>query len=507
MKNVFFNWVGMGVALVMGFVQAPIVVLGLGNTWYGVWALVNQLTGYTWLFDLGIREAVIRYVSMHHKRKEFNTINEIVSSAIYIYFFISLLTMAVVSILVILLPYFFNINSDVVDAARVVLFLIGLNIAINWFFNAYGGIIMGLQRFDIWQKIGMLTSVVNFVLVVTFINAGYGIVALSLIGFSVSMVSNTLIFWQCKKLYPEFRLLRFDWNAMQFRPLINYGKYVFMNNIASKVVFGTDVLIIGIFLPISAITFYSIPSLLVNYMRNLVLTATWALNPLISELESIGEVKKIKITLARGTKFSLLVGLPIGTVFLIMGKNFISLWMGREYGEATALVLTILTVGTLAALGNHVINSVLYGLSRHNIIANVRIAEAAVNIVLTVIFVQLWGIVGVALGMAVAHVIFMGVVLPILVCRYFALPIGQYVNECLIPPIISNIPFAVCCYFINTTFPATNLFIFFLWVASLLPVFIISAWFISFSRDEKAQYTKMICEYAPFLRVFSRTKI
>jgi O-antigen/teichoic acid export membrane protein len=280
-----------------------------------------------------------------------------------------------------------------------------------------------------------------------------------------------------------------------------------MNNIASKIVFGTDVLIIGIFLPISAITFYSIPSLLVNYMRNLVQTATWVLNPLVSELESIGEVTKIKNTLVRGTKYSLLVGLPIGTVFLIMGNNFISLWMGREYGEATALVLTILTVGTIAALGHNVINSVLYGLSRHNIIAYVRIAEATVNIVLTVIFVQIWGLVGVALGMAVAHVIFMGVVLPILVCRYFAFPIGQYVNECLILPILSSIPFAVCCYFINTFFPATNLVIFFLLVTSILPVFIISAWFISFSRDERAQYTKMIYGYAPFLRVFSRPKI
>ena len=64
-KNVFFNWAGMGVALVLGFIQAPIVVLGLGNTWYGIWVLVNQITGYTWLFDLGIREAVVRYVSMH----------------------------------------------------------------------------------------------------------------------------------------------------------------------------------------------------------------------------------------------------------------------------------------------------------------------------------------------------------------------------------------------------------------------------------------------------------
>ena len=506
-KNVFFNWAGMGVALVLGFIQAPIVVLGLGNTWYGIWVLVNQITGYTWLFDLGIREAVVRYVSMHHSRKEFNTINEIVSSAIYLYLLISLLTMTVVSVLVILLPYFFKLNSDVVGVARVVLFLVGLNIAINWFLNVYVGIVMGLQRFDIFQKIGMGTSVVNFVLVISFIKAGYGIIALSLIGFSVSMVSNALIYRQCKKLLPEFKLLRFNRKAMQFRSLINYGKYVFLNNIGSKVVFGTDVLIIGIFLPVSAITFYAIPGLLISYMRNLVVTATGVLNPLISELESKSDMNKIKATLLRGTKLTLLVGLPIGLVFLIMGENFISLWMGKEYGEGTSLVLTILTVGTLAALGHHVINSVLYGLSRHNIIAYVRIAEAAVNITLTVMFIKIWGIVGVALGMAISHTVFMGVVLPILVCRSLAFPIGQYVKESIIPPILSSIPFVVCCYFIHNIFPASNLVVFFLWVASMMPVFIISLWFISFSRAERGEYTQMIYRYVPCLRVFSRQRI
>ena len=206
-KNVFFNWAGMGVAIVLGFFRTPIVIVGLGNTWYGIWVLVNQITGYTWLFDIGIRETVIRYVSMHHSRKEFDAVNEIVSSAIYLYLLISIITISIVLVMVILLPYLFKIDPSVAAVARVVLFITGLNIAINWFFNSYVGILMGLQRFDIFQKIGIWTGLVSFILVISIIKAGYGMIALSMSGLCISLLSNALIFWQCKRLLPELKLL------------------------------------------------------------------------------------------------------------------------------------------------------------------------------------------------------------------------------------------------------------------------------------------------------------
>lgn len=509
-KNVIFNWSGMGVALVLGFIQAPIVVSSLGNVWYGVWALINQITGYAWLFDLGIREAVIRYVSKHNSKKEVSTINEVITGAVYLYFFISILTMLVVSGFVIVMPYLFKLNPGIVQTARAVLLINGLCLAINWFFNAYVGVLMGLQRFDIFQKIGMVTGVVNFVLVITFLKMGHGILALSLIGLGVAMVSNALVYIQCRRLLPDLKLLGFRREVMQFKEMINYGKYVFLNNISSKVVYGTDFLIIGIFLPVSAITLYAIPSLLINYMRQLITTATWVLNPVVSELESRNDMGRVKSTLVFGTKFSFLVGLPIGLVYLIMGKNFISLWMGMEYGETTEQVLLILTTGTLAGLVHHTMNSVLYGLSRHKIIAYTRVAEAVTNISLSLIFIQTLGIAGVALGMAASHVIFMSVLLPVLVCRSLSFRVGQYIKEAIIPPILSSIPFAVCCYLVNRLFPSHNLVGFFLWIAVILPVFMVSAWFIALSKGQRSGCLSMMYSYIPCLkeirnRIFERS--
>lgn len=506
-NNVFFNWAGMATALIWGFIQAPIVVKGLGNTWYGIWILVSQIAGYTWLLDLGIREAVVRYVSSSHSRKQFDAINQIVSSAIYLYLFISLLTLVVFFVLAVLLPYLFKLNPDLVGTARAVLVLSGLNMVINWFFNAYVGILMGLQRFDIIQKVGIGMGVVNFILVVTAMTLGYGIIALSLISLGLSIVSNAIIYRQCKKLFPELKLNSYAKKTMQFGLLIKYGKYVLLNNIASKVVFGSDAVIIGFFLPVSAITYYAIPNQLVNYMRTLVQSATWVLNPWVSELESKGDMEKIKLTLVRGSKFSFLLGLPVSLVFLFLGENFISLWMGIEYGEGTAIVFAILTIGAILGVGHLIINSLLYGLSLHNIIAYVRVVEAVVNILVSVICIKTWGIIGVAFGSAVSHISCMGIILPIFVCKKLSFPLIQYAKESIVFPMLASIPFAICCFVVSRFFPAQNLVIFFSWVTFLMPVFIISVWLLCFSKPEKEEYTQMIRRYIPCSGFLSRRRI
>lgn len=504
LKNISFNWIAMAVGIVLGFIQAPIVVKGLGNNWYGIWVLVNQITAYTWLFDLGIREAVVRYVSRHRPRGEFEEINEIVSTAIYLYLIISLLTMAFVSIAVLLLPHIFTINESIIPIARAALFLTGLNIAFNWFFNPYIGILMGLQRFDIFQKISIVMSIVSFVVIVTVVKEGYGIIALSLVGLCGSMVSNGLIYWQCRKLLPEFRLLRLTKEKTRFKMLMNYGKYVLLNNVGGKIIFGADAIIIGIFLPVAAITFYAIPGMLINILRNLVSSVTWVLNPLFSELESGNDMAGIRSILFKATKFSFLVGLPVGIVYLIMGKTFISLWMGNEYGEGSAQVLSILALATLFSLLQFVINSVLYGLSRHHIIAWLRMAEAVVKIALCIYFIRIWGIVGVALGTGLADILFMGMILPLITCKSIGVSAFAYLKESIIPPVLASIPFGVSCYFVDRYLSANNLFTFFASIGFIMPVFLVSAWYVAFTKDEKKEYVEKIFTYIPYLRLLAK---
>lgn len=484
-RNVLFNWAGMFLAIVFGFIQSPIVVNGLGHAWYGVWVLVNQLTNYTWLFDVGIREGVVRYVSRHHGRGEYDIINEVVSSAVYLYLAISAVTVAFVVGVAALLPHLFTLDAASLPVARLALVVVGVNIAINWFFNAYIGILMGLQRFDIFQKIGIFTTTTHFVLVLIAMQSGSGILALAGISLGVSAVSNALVLWNCRRLFPQLAILPPRRDRLHFGVLFNYGKFVFLNNLGAKVVHGSGVVITGMFLPVSQIPFYAVPSQLVTYMGNLVSSAAQVLNPLASALEGRDDVERIQQVLIRGTQVSMVVAVPIAVVYTLMGRQFLSLWIGPEFGGQASTVLALLAIPSAFGMARHAVSSVLYGTSRHHVAAYVQVAEAALNVALTLVLVRRLGLVGVAAAMALSHLLFMGVILPVLGARTLGLPAGRYWLQAVLPPVVSAVPFAAGCALVNATMPAGNLLVFFVQVALLLPLYAAACWMACLSRTER----------------------
>src|SRR5271155_6016002 len=81
-KSVLSNWSGLTVNVLVAFWMLPFVVHRLGDTAYGIWALVLQLTGYLGVVDSGLRSALVRYISRFHAQKDETGLNRLLSSTI-----------------------------------------------------------------------------------------------------------------------------------------------------------------------------------------------------------------------------------------------------------------------------------------------------------------------------------------------------------------------------------------------------------------------------------------
>lgn len=226
---------------------------------------------------------------------------------------------------------------------------------------------------------------------------------------------------------------------------------------------------------------------------------TRVLNPLTSELQARHKIYKIKEVLIKGTKFSLLIGLPICTVFLIMGNRFISLWMGPEYAETSGKVLVILTITHLFSIAQYTTGNILYGINRHNLAAYCHAIEAIANLALSIILVRSWGIVGVAIGTAIPHLIIATIVFPVIISKVVHLKFWDYMRLSYLPPFIAAVPFLAACHWINNQYPAETLPIFFAEIAFILPLYLVIVWFVSFRKKEREEYTAMLLRFVPAL--------
>lgn len=493
-KNVFTNWMSLGLNLIISFFLAPFVVNKLGSTFYGIWVIMMQLTGYLYLLDFGIRESVIRYVSKYIATNEQGKISEVVSSALKVYGFVSLLCLIVTGVLAAVFPSIFNLPNEVIPTARMVIIITGFNMAQFFVFNVFTGVLMGAQRYDVFNKISIIFALIRVALIVNLLNMGYGIIALALIQLGINLVSNIIVFISTKNIV-EFVIdlsQKLSDQKKTIRLIINYSFFVLITNICQKIIFYTDALVIGIFLPAAAITYYAIAGNLIEYLRRFVISMANVLNPLSSEMAAKKEDDKLIDVLIQGTKISLLIGMPVCVVYYILGERFIFLWMGEEFAVPAAQVLAILSVTHLFSLPHFTVSMILYGTSRHNIIAYSKIGESVANLALSLALVKSYGIIGVAIGTAIPHLFTVTIIFPYLICRIVKVELATYYLKAYIGPILSAIPFALLCLYARTHINIDSLIVFFLILLVILPTYYLPAWFISFRKEERVWHISML---------------
>ena len=490
-RNIFSNWVNLLLGIVISFSLAPFVVHSLGNTYYGIWVIMMQFTGYLYLLDFGIREFIIRYVSKFEAERNEPEFIEVVSAGLDLYLLVALACVLITVTLAVLFPYIFDVTEEIVPVARSVALLSGAAIAQTLALNVFSGIVMGLQRYDIFNKIGIVSSIVRLLLIVGFLGAGYGIVALAVIQLFIGFGSGLAILLYARRLLRERALpFRYTRSSIRnrlpmFRRLYDYSIYVLLNNVGQKAVFYTDAIVIGIFLNAAAVTFYAIAGNLIEYLRRLMLVSNNVLNPLTSELQATRGSSSVGPVVINGARFSVLVALPVAATFMIAGTQFISLWMGPEYTGESYPVLFVLTAITLLAIPNITITNVLYGLNRHKLVAYLRLGEAALNLGLSILLVGYFGILGVAIGTAVPQFLLMVIILPLVIAKTVDLDLRSYIVQVYGRPAVSIAPFGTVLHLVTQTYPPGGLLVFFAEVAVCMPIYVLGVWLVGLLPDER----------------------
>jgi O-antigen/teichoic acid export membrane protein len=89
---------------------------------------------------------------------------------------------------------------------------------------------------------------------------------------------------------------------------------------------------------------------------------------------------------------------------------------------------------------------ILVGMAKHKVLAYVTLAEGLANLILSVILVRRIGLVGVAWGTAIPHVINTAVIIPFFTLRAVKMSWRDYIVKGYVRPVLAAIPGATVCY-------------------------------------------------------------
>lgn len=423
----------------VSFFIVPFLVHALGDRMHGFWVLIGRFIGYYGVLDLGLSSAVSRFISRAYGQNDYDEINHVFNTSLVLFGLMGLVALAISFLLALFCPYFLKNPNEIILFRKVILIL-GLSLSIGFPTKSFLGILQSKLRYDLLAGVDLLKLVVRTCLIVYFINAGSGIIALSLITFLVELMGDAIYFWL---LLREFSQLKFSLALVtlkRIKALFQYSLFTFIHELADLLRFRVDEFVIAGCLSVNFVTHYFIANKLIELFMQFIGSSLGIMAPVFSQFEGKNDIHSIRKSFLEVSKIGMILSVFVGASFVIYGKVFIERWMGANYHDSYS-VLLILCIPMTIALAQSPSIGLLYGISKHRYIAILSSCEGIANLILSLILVRYYGIYGVALGTAIPLIIAKLFFQPFYVCQVIDLTWKEYFIDALFVPAAKVITF------------------------------------------------------------------
>jgi O-antigen/teichoic acid export membrane protein len=438
-KNVGSSWFSLGVNIVVGIFLSPFILHRLGDTAFGIWVLIFSVTGYYGLFDLGIRSSVIRYVSTYTATGDQEGLAKLINTSLATYSGIGAVAMAVTLLCSLFIDRLFRIPPEFLVTARWLFLMVGAAVALGFPTGVFGGILEGLQRFYFVNLTNVVSTLLRAALIVLALTHGRGLLTVAFITVALPILSSLVRAAIVVQVLP----IRFGWRYVDLgslREIANYSAVSFILMIAYKLRFKTDEIVIGTFLSVTAITYFSIGDRLLDYAAEVVSSLAQIFVPMSGQSHATGKTDRLRTILVAGNRACAFIILPIAATLIILGKSVIAAWVGTRYIAASYPVLLVLVVPMTFALAQAASVRILYGMAKHQALAWVTLMESIANLSLSIALIRPMGIVGDALGTAIPLLCTSLFFMPRHLCRLLGVRVMTFVREAYSLPLLMVSP-------------------------------------------------------------------
>jgi O-antigen/teichoic acid export membrane protein len=314
----------------------------------------------------------------------------------------------------------------------------------------------GLQRFDLMNLLGVITTLLSTGATVTVLLLGGGVIALVGITIVVNLLMQIPAIWFIYRIAPELRFGLASPNRKMLWTVTSFSSAVFLVHVGGQLETKTDEIVIGAFLPVSAVTPYNLarrlstlPQILSEQFLSLIL-------PLASELHAGNDQARLRSLYIISTRLTLGTFLAVGISLVILAGPILTIWVGEEFAQYAYLIV-ILTLASFIDIPTWPAGSILQAMARHRFTAIMALSSGVGNLILSLILVRQLGLLGVALGTLIpTTIVCLGFVLPYAM-RVIGVTGSQMYKQVFIPAFVPIIPAGVATYLLRELVEPTTI--------------------------------------------------
>lgn len=351
-KNAFSGGVVAAGNLVLLLFSYPIYLRYLGTQWYGLWATLSVVIVFGQMGNLGINQAVARFVAEALGRGDTDDEKSFICASLALIMPPCLIVIIVGFGLQSGASNLLDLNEPFSEVARRILPLIGLLSACILLVDVLKGALIGIGKMSLANYAFLATRILQFTASIVLLEFGYGIFAL-LIGASVGYFTLGIIYTVI--VFRHLNLRRFNqlcFSLAHVKALLGFGAYMFSSNVISMLMDPFNKIMLATYVGLDTVTFYEVGMKGVQAVRSIYEGAIRALFPRISELsgQNVERISIIRRIHRKSIHIVIATALPVFVTIFIFADYALEIWLGDQFSAEISPVLRWFLVGYMINL-------------------------------------------------------------------------------------------------------------------------------------------------------------
>ncbi len=386
------------VTVICGFILPRLILSTFGSSYHGITAAVTQFLSVIALLRAGVGGATRASLYKSLAQKDTKQISATIKATEIFMRRIALIFLGFVLLFSALYPYLVKYEFSWVFSATLVL-IISISTFVQYFFGiSYQILFQADQRQYVTISFEILGIILNTIIASILIKVGVGIHGVKLcsaVAYSITPIALNIL---AKKQYKLDRTVEADFSSIKQR------WDAFFHQLASFIHNNTDIVILNVFTNVKVVSVYNVYYMVASGLRNVVNTLVTGVESAFGNILAKQEEKALQENLINIETMLHVISSFLFGAALVLITPFVQVYTRG----VTDISYTRYTFGYLALIGE-----LLYVLrSPYEALVNAAghfkqtkkyaFIEAIINIVISVILVQYYGLIGVAIGTVVA---------------------------------------------------------------------------------------------------------
>lgn len=417
----------------------PFTLHKVGAAGYGTWAIFVTIISLTWLLDPGLSPTVTKFVAEHSGTNDIPEIGRVLNASLALCLFMSALASCVLWFFArAIIGEFFRGPAAPPTSEILTLWpLVMLCITVFLMTAPFVAFINGCQRMDLTNVLVFSTDLFSALATVVLLCLHAKVRSLllaQLLSSSFMLVGSIMI---VRRLLPSVTPNPFRCKLRTLGKLVSFSVPLYAGYIMTSVQGQLEKLYLARFVGIVPVGWYNVANegaMKVKRIPDLLLGPVLAA---ASELDATEERRKVEELHFRAHKYLGLIAIPLVIFSVLTAKILISLWVGQGLIQI-AVPFALLVIGNLFPQIGAPLYFILVGRGILRPAVYTAALAAALNVVLSFIFIKRWGFSGAVLG-TVFPMILSTVYFFIASGKYFEVSLCRMLGRAYLKPLLCSL--------------------------------------------------------------------